>query len=243
MPRHADVDEGDLRRERRRHRHRRHRRRSPRARRGRSTPASRASSRPRRIDPRRPARGSRGARGPLVGRFRGRRRRLVRTASGSSTTNRLPRPGPSLIATIVPSCSSTSRRDSVRPMPSPPCVRSRCACSCVNMSKMRCEHGRLDADAGVFDRDRRRAAVDAARGDRGCGRRAACTSTALFIRFATACASRVKSASTHSGRLGQSQRGAHAPARRSPARVASTALAHAPRAGRRARGAARPCSA
>ena len=63
--------------------------------------------------------------------------------------NSLPWPGPSLWASMVPPCSSTSRWTRVRPMPSPPCDRSSDRSTCVNRSKMRGSMLGGDADAGV----------------------------------------------------------------------------------------------
>ena len=52
------------------------------------------------------------------------RRPAVAGSSGRRTTNSLPWPGPSLRASTLPPCISTSRLTSVRPIPSPPCDRS-----------------------------------------------------------------------------------------------------------------------
>ena len=51
--------------------------------------------------------------------------------------NSLPLPGPSLRASMVPPCISTSRFTSDRPMPSPPCDRSSAGVACENISKSR----------------------------------------------------------------------------------------------------------
>ena len=58
-------------------------------------------------------------------------------ARGSVTLNRAPSPGPSLSTSIVPPCSSTRLRTSVRPMPSPPCDRSSELCACTKRSNTR----------------------------------------------------------------------------------------------------------
>jgi len=61
----------------------------------------------------------------------------VRAASGSRTANSLPRLRPSLCAVTDPPCSSTRLLTSVRPMPRPPCARSRDDSACTNISKIR----------------------------------------------------------------------------------------------------------
>ena len=57
--------------------------------------------------------------------------------SGSRTTKRQPRSGPSLVACTAPPCISTSRLTSARPMPRPPCARSIERSTCANMSNTR----------------------------------------------------------------------------------------------------------
>src|SRR5258705_470335 len=57
--------------------------------------------------------------------------------AGSDTVKVVPRPGPGLSTSISPSWSSTSRRTSVRPIPSPPCCRVRASSPWTNGSKMR----------------------------------------------------------------------------------------------------------
>ena len=52
-----------------------------------------------------------------------------------------------------PPCISTSRRTSVRPMPSPPCGALERASTCANRSNTRGEHVGRDADAVVADAD------------------------------------------------------------------------------------------
>src|SRR6185369_9120828 len=61
----------------------------------------------------------------------------ARAASGKRTSNSLPLPTPSLLAAIVPPCSSTSLRASDRPMPCPPCACGLADSTCPNMSKIR----------------------------------------------------------------------------------------------------------
>ena len=82
--------------------------------------------------------------------------RRVRT--GRRTVNVAPRPAPSLAASIVPPCSSTSWRTIDRPSPRPPCcARARRVGLAEALEDVRQER-RLDADAGVADDER----VDAA---------------------------------------------------------------------------------
>ena len=71
-----------------------------------------------------------------LGSRRGRRRPSAGTSltNGKRITNSLPWSAPSLWASMVPPWSSTSRRTSVRPMPSPPCERSSERSTCVNIS-------------------------------------------------------------------------------------------------------------
>ena len=57
--------------------------------------------------------------------------------AGSRTTNSLPLPSPSLWASRVPPCSSTSRRERVRPIPRPSRERSSERSPWVKRSKMR----------------------------------------------------------------------------------------------------------
>ncbi len=74
----------------------------------------------------------------------------VRRGSGSVTVNTLPRPGPSLRASMVPPCSSTRRRASVRPMPRPPCAAVAMPWELREHVEDARQHVRRDADAGVL---------------------------------------------------------------------------------------------
>ena len=71
------------------------------------------------------------------------------------TVKRLPCPGPALWASTAPSCSSTSRWTSVRPMPSPPCARSRPRSPWTNRSKMCGSRSGRDSDARVLHLEER----------------------------------------------------------------------------------------
>src|SRR5262249_31503241 len=51
--------------------------------------------------------------------------------------NSLPKPAPSLLASMLPECIRTSFSTSVRPIPSPPSLRSSDRSPCVNRSKIR----------------------------------------------------------------------------------------------------------
>ena len=66
--------------------------------------------------------------------------------------NLLPLPGPSLWASMLPPCISTSRFTSVRPMPSPPCDRADDALDLREHLEDAAAACRRDADAGVPDR-------------------------------------------------------------------------------------------
>ena len=107
--------------------------------------------------------------------------------------NSLPWPGPSLRASTVPPCISTSRRTSVRPIPSPPCARSMFRSTCENISKMR---GR--ASAGMPS------PVSRTRTTTSCPATSAVSQmrppgsvylALLLSRFENTCASRIRSAS------------------------------------------------
>ena len=57
-------------------------------------------------------------------------------AVGSHTRNSLPFPGPALLASIRPPCSSTSFLASARPRPIPPRARPSDDSTCANISKI-----------------------------------------------------------------------------------------------------------
>ena len=59
------------------------------------------------------------------------------TSSGKYSTNSLPWPRPSLCTVTEPPCISTRFFTKVRPIPSPPWVRSSEVSTCLNISKMR----------------------------------------------------------------------------------------------------------
>ena len=125
--------------------------------------------------------------------------------AGRRTTNSEPRPAPSLRASIVPPCSSTSRRASVRPTPRPPWARSRPRSPCANRSKMRGSSSGSMPMPLSRTRDRRRPSLDAQR-EVDAARRRRCTSPRCVSRLATTCVSRAESPCSQTGSLGQRSR-------------------------------------
>ena len=81
----------------------------------------------------------------------------------SRTVNLLPRPSPSLDATIVPPCSSTRRRTSGRPMPRPPLALVDRPIGLHVQVKDEGQQPRRDAEPRVFDGEHGVALVDAER--------------------------------------------------------------------------------
>ena len=157
---------------------------------------------------------------------------LLRGASGSRTTNSAPRPRPSLRASTVPPCSSTSPFTSASPSPSPPAAAVRAVVRLRERLEQPRAASRARSRARVPDAELRRARR---------ARRATATATsrrrvnfaAFWSRLPTTWARRVASASTQSGpgerdverdpRVGEERLGGPRPCR-APARARSTRL-------------------
>ena len=122
------------------------------------------------------------------------------TARGKRTTNSLPLPGPPLEAVTDPLWSSTRRRTSVRPIPSPPCARSSDRSACTNMSKM------YGSTSGAIPMPVSRTATTTpsslALASTTIVPPASMYLALLFRRFENTCASRVRSASSQTGSSG-----------------------------------------
>ena len=114
--------------------------------------------------------------------------------------NSLPRPSPSLRASMVPPCISTSRRDSVRPMPRPFWLRRLAWTSRRNISKMRSSAGR--AMPQPLSRTLITTLSPSRRADRAMVPPSSVYLAALLSRLPRICARRTGSPSSHSASPG-----------------------------------------
>ena len=125
--------------------------------------------------------------------------RVPATASGRRTTNSLPVPGPSLVASTRAAVHLHQAATSDRPMPSPPCDRSSGGSTWREHVEDARQQLRRDADAGVAHA-RRPTSSPSSLGRRArCGRPRSVYLAALFSRLANTCASRAGSASSATG--------------------------------------------
>ena len=119
------------------------------------------------------------------------------SASGRRTVKVAPRPTPSLAATISPPCSSTRRRASARPMPSPLRAFSACGSTCVNMPNTRASIS--GARPTPLSATSTNALSPSARSRSASVPPCGVYLAALLSRLLMTCASRVASAFTNSG--------------------------------------------
>ena len=136
-------------------------------------------------------------------------RRVARRCAGASTAGaaagrrtRCPCPGPSLCASTVPPCISTSRLTSVSPMPRPPWERSSDRSTWVNRSKTCGQHLGRDADRRCPAPGSRRSSALPLDGQPDVPALRSVYLAALLSRLQTTCASRVGSPSTRTGSSG-----------------------------------------